>query len=235
VLASCGAQRAQPGLITVFPHASAYQPVAAQLQAVMAQPWSPQLKLTETYSAVVAGPGLASPEVLDDLKSSVRNLWRESTRPVIVDASALAWLGIETFPKDAIRVVTPHPGEAARLLKMTSANIQADRPAALREISRLLKNAWVVLKGHQTLIGRSSGEIFINPSGNSYLGQGGSGDALSGYLAGLLAQPELQKDPALTIRFAVWQHGACADLLSRTKPNWIIEDLLETLGTARPA
>ncbi len=235
VLASRGAQRAQPGLITVFPHESAYQPVAAQLQAVMAQPWSPQLKLAETYSAVVAGPGLASPQVPEDLKQAVRDLWRESNKPVIVDASALSWLGGDSFPNNAIRVVTPHPGEAARLLDTKTADVQADRPAALRAISRKLGNTWVVLKGHQTLIGRSSGDIFINSSGNSFLGQGGSGDALSGYLAGLLAQPELQKDPALTIRFAVWQHGACADVLSRTKRNWIIEELVETLGTARPA
>lgn len=234
VLAARGSQRAQPGLITLSVQEDAYRPVASQLQAVMVQKWPPDLNLAEDFSAVVIGPGLASPDVPKKLKDTVRKLWRGSEKPLVVDASALDWLTANSFPKNALRVITPHPGEAARLLKTTAARVQADRPAALREVSRRFGNTWVVLKGHQTLVGRAEGELFVNSSGNPFLGQGGSGDALSGYLAGLLAQTELQKDPLRTIRFAVWQHGASADMLSRTRPNWIIEDLLEVLGTAGP-
>jgi NAD(P)H-hydrate epimerase len=90
-----------------------------------------------------------------------------------------------------------------------------------------------VLKGHQTLVGRGDGEIFVNPSGNPHLAQGGSGDTLAGYLAGLLAQPALQADAGKTIRYAVWQHGAVADKLSATRANWIVEDLVAELGNAR--
>jgi NAD(P)H-hydrate epimerase len=234
VLASHGAQRAQPGLITLFAQEHAYLPIASQLQAVMVQVWPPKTPLPDHFSAVVVGPGLASPEVPDELKQTARRLWRESSVPVIADASALDWLPAGSCPENAVRVITPHPGEAARLLKTTAAQVQADRPAALRQISRQLGNAWVVLKGHQTLIGRGEGDIFVNSSGNPFLGQGGSGDTLSGYLAGLLAQPALQEDPGRTIRFAVWQHGAAADLLSRTRPNWVVEDLIETLGRATP-
>lgn len=234
VLAARGAQRAQPGLITLFTQEQTYYPVASQLQAVMVHKWSPGLNLTEDFSAVAVGPGLASPEVPDELKSVVHQLWRESKKPVLVDASALAWLTTDAFPKNALRVITPHPGEAARLLKTTAAHVQADRPAALREVSRRLGNTWVVLKGNETLVGRGDGDISVNSSGNPFLGQGGSGDALSGYLGGLLAQPELQKDPSKTIRFGVWQHGASADILSRTRSNWTVEDLLDVLGTAKP-
>jgi NAD(P)H-hydrate epimerase len=234
VLAARGAQRAQPGLITLFTQEDAYSPVASQLQSVMVQKWSRGLKLMEDFSAVVVGPGLASPKLPKELKNVVRRLWRQSEKPVVIDASALAWLEPKAFPENALRVITPHPGEAARLLKSTSAQVQADRPAALREISRRFGNTWVVLKGHQTLVGQGKDNMFVNLSGNPFLGQGGSGDTLSGYLAGLLAQPELQKDPQKTIRFAVWQHGASADMLSRARPNWIIEDLLDVLGTARP-
>lgn len=230
VLAARGAQRAQPGLITLFTHESAYIPAAAQLQAVMVQAWTPELNLAEDFSALVAGPGLASREVPEAMKDSVRRLWRDSPGPLVVDASALDWLARGPFPKNAIRVITPHPGEAARLLKTTSERVQADRPGALRQISQRLGGAWVVLKGHETLVGRSEGDIFVNSSGNPFLAQGGSGDTLSGYLGGLLAQKALQADPGHTIRFAVWQHGACADLLSRTKRNWVVEDLIETLG-----
>jgi NAD(P)H-hydrate epimerase len=233
VLASRGAQRAQPGLITTFAQQGAYVPIASQLQAVMVHIWPPKKNLPADFSAVVAGPGLASPDVPEELKEEIRRLWRESETPVIVDASALDWLPEGSVAKNAIRVITPHPGEAARLLKSTSKEVQADRPAALRELSRRFGNAWVILKGHQTLIGRSEGEIFVNSSGNPFLAQGGSGDTLSGYLAGLLAQHALQEDAGRTIRFAVWQHGAAADLLSQTQPNWVVEDLIETLGNAR--
>jgi ADP-dependent NAD(P)H-hydrate dehydratase / NAD(P)H-hydrate epimerase len=234
VLAARAVQRAQPGLITLFTHEPAYFPIAAQLQSVMVQAWTPDLKLPGDFSAVLIGPGLASPDVPEELKRSVRRLWRDSLVPLIVDASALDWVVQDPFPKNAVRVLTPHPGEAGRLLKSTAARVQANRTESLRELSRRFGNTWVVLKGHQSLIGRSEGEIFVNSSGNPFLGQGGSGDALSGYLAGLLAQPALQADAARTIRFAVWQHGAAADLLSRTQPNWIVENLVETLGLAKP-
>jgi hydroxyethylthiazole kinase-like uncharacterized protein yjeF len=173
---------------------------------------------------------LAAPDLPDQAKMLTRLLWRDSQQPVIVDASALDWLPLDPVPRNAIRVITPHPGEAARLLRSTAQQVQADRVRALRDVSRRFGDTWVVLKGHQTLIGRSTGEIFVNSSGNPHLAQGGSGDVLAGYLAGLLAQPALQADPLKTIRYAVWQHGASADHLSQTRPNWIVEDLVEELG-----
>jgi NAD(P)H-hydrate epimerase len=104
----------------------------------------------------------------------------------------------------------------------------------LREISRRFGNCWVVLKGHQTLVGRNDGAgIFVNPSGNPHLAQGGSGDVLAGYLAGLLAQRPLQADISKLIRFAVWQHGAAADQLQAARTNWVVEDLVAELGNAR--
>lgn len=230
VLASRGAQRAQPGLITLFTNEGVYVPVASQLQAVMVHKWSSTVEFPAKFSAILIGPGLASPEVPEALKQTAKHLWLESSVPIMADASALDWLPHGSFSKNAVRVVTPHPGEAARILKTPTAQVQSDRPAALREISRTLGDAWVVLKGNQTLIGRSSGEIFINSSGNPFLGQGGSGDTLSGYLAGLLAQPALQENASLAIRYTVWQHGAAADLLTRTCPNWVVEDLVKTLG-----
>jgi len=92
----------------------------------------------------------------------------------------------------------------------------------------------VVLKGHQTLIGRSTGDVYVNSSGNPYLAQGGTGDVLAGYLAGLLVQAGLRADVLRTIRYAVWQHGAAADYLEATRRNWVVEDLLEALGQREP-
>jgi NAD(P)H-hydrate epimerase len=229
VLAARGAQRARPGLITLLPHEPAYLPAAAQLQSVMVQPWWPDVALPGEFSALLVGPGLASPDVPKELQGATARAWEMLTFPMIVDASALDWLPRGATPKNAVRVITPHPGEAARLLNKTTAQVQANRPQAVRELSRCFGNCWVVLKGHQTLVGRNAGEIFVNSSGNPFLAQGGSGDVLGGFLTGLLAQPALQADPLTTIRYAVWQHGATADLLQITHPNWVVEDLVGAL------
>ena len=114
-----------------------------------------------------------------------------------------------------------------------STDVQADRLKSLRSLSKRYGNCWVVLKGHQTLIGRSSGDVFVNSSGNPFLAQGGSGDTLSGYLGGLLAQPELQSHLPETITYAVWQHGAAADRLQNSGRRWVVEDLVQCLGEAR--
>ena len=233
VLAARAAQRAQPGLITLFTQEITYRPVAEQLQAVMVNIWKPELKLPESVSAILIGPGLAAPEIAEEMKTFTRQLWRDSKLPVIVDASALDWLmPPQAPPKTTIRVITPHPGEAARLLNTTSKEVQSNRPQALREISKRLGNCWVVLKGNQTLIGRSTGEIFANSSGNPHLAQGGSGDVLAGFIGGLLAQPALQADVGKTISYAVWEHGNAADALQATRTNWVVEDLIPELGKA---
>ena len=234
VLAARAAQRAQPGLVTLFTQENVYHPVAAQLQSVMVKLWTPEIKLLEDASGVLIGPGLAALDVTDQMKGIIRRFWRDWHLPLVVDASALDWLVAQhTMTRNAIRVVTPHPGEAARMLNTTVPQVQVDRPRALREISRRFGDCWVVLKGHQTLIGRSEGEIFVNSSGNPHLAQGGSGDALAGYIAGLLAQPALQVDVEKTIRYAVWQHGAVADELQANRVNWVVEDLVNELGNAR--
>lgn len=230
VLAARGALRAQPGLVTVLTSENVYAPVASQLSSAMVQPWKPGTRLPNSCTAVVFGPGLANPDLPDGLRQQLVRLWRESRAPVLADASALDWLPSGSTPRGSVRVLTPHPGEAARLLRKTSDEIQADRIGALRKLSGRWGNSHVVLKGHQTLVGRRTGGVFCNSSGNPSLAQGGSGDVLAGYLGGLLAQPSLSRDPAMTIRFGVWQHGIAADWLSRERSNWTIDDLLTVLG-----
>ena len=230
VLTSRAAQRAQPGLVTLFTDPKIHGPVASQLQAVMVNVWKSKLKFPDSASAVLIGPGLAAPGVAGKLKAFMQRLWRDADLPMVVDASALDWLPPGAFREGALRVITPHPGEAARLLRTTAQQVQANRVAALRDISRRFGNCWVVLKGHQTLVGRSRGEVFVNPSGNPQLAQGGSGDVLAGFIAGLLAQPELQADAGKTIRYAVWQHGATADALQARQSNWVVEDLVAAIG-----
>jgi ADP-dependent NAD(P)H-hydrate dehydratase / NAD(P)H-hydrate epimerase len=232
VLAARGAQRAQPGLITLYTLDTVYPVVASQLQAVMVSPCPPPAQWPASATAILFGPGLAAAGMPDQIKSLVRDSWSHSSLPVVVDASALDWLPAGGVPEGALRVITPHPGEAARLLGTTPPQIQSSRLQALRLLSERFGHAWVVLKGHQTLAGRSTGPVYVNSSGNPHLAQGGSGDVLSGFLAGWLAQPALQVDPLKAIRCAVWQHGAAADRLQTIRPNWVVEELVEQLGTA---
>lgn len=233
VLIARGAQRAMPGLITLLTAEQVYQPVAAQLQSVMVRPWSEAMALPDSYTTLVIGPGLAAPDVPAFVKEFTARVWRESRAPVVVDANALEWLPAGACPAGTVRVITPHPGEAGRLLKKSSVEVQNDRPHVLRELSHRWGGAFVVLKGHQTLVGRLNEDLCVNCSGNPQLAQGGSGDLLAGFLGGLLAQPPLQAEPLRAIRYGVWQHGAAADELQRKAVNWTIEDLATTLGSAR--
>ncbi|HEX3719598.1 MAG TPA: NAD(P)H-hydrate dehydratase [Verrucomicrobiae bacterium] len=230
VVSAWGALRARPGLVTVYPQKNAYVPVAAQLQSAMVHAWQVGKTPAKNCSTMLFGPGMAADDVPSSLKKEMRTAWRRSPLAMVVDASALDWLQAGATPAKAIRVITPHPGEAGRLLGSNAKEVQADRVGALQEISKKFGGCCVVLKGHQTLVGHSTGKIFVNSSGNPWLAQGGSGDLLSGYVAGLLAQPDWRRDALLTARFAVWQHGATADRLWRTSANWTIGELARRLG-----
>ncbi|HSA03251.1 MAG TPA: NAD(P)H-hydrate dehydratase, partial [Candidatus Paceibacterota bacterium] len=229
VLAARGALRAQPGLVTVYPMENVYQPVASQLQAAMVHPWHPHQILPDSVTTVLIGPGLADPKTAERLAQEAARLWQDSSWHVIVDASALDWLPCGSVPKDVLRCITPHPGEAARMLKIPVRAVQADRVGSLRRLSQLWGNCWVVLKGHHTLIGRSTGPLFVNSSGNPGLAQGGSGDVLAGFIGGLLAQPALTQAPDRALRYAVWRHGDRADSLQSQASRWTLDELLAIL------
>ena len=228
VLAARGAACAGVGLVSVF--TPAYAPVAAQLQSAMVHPWDANVIHTlSACTAVVIGPGLLGLDVPESLRRVAINLWRESKNPIVVDASALEWVPSEPIPENAVRVVTPHPGEAARMLETTAGQIQADRVQSLRRFSAQYSGAVTVLKGRHTLIGAFEGPVIINGSGNPHLAQGGSGDVLSGYLGGWLARKDLEGGLVNTIALAVWRHGAAADHLSAFGFERDVDSLLSAL------
>lgn len=232
VLAARGALRAMPGLVSVFTTERAYPLVAAQLAQAMVHPWVKDAPLPQSCSAILLGPGLAGVDLPKALVKETIRLWRESPLPVIADASALGWLPPGPAHAGALRVVTPHPGEAAAMLGIAKVGVLADRAAAVREIARVWGDCWVVLKGRQTLVGHGRGDLFLNSSGNPQLGQGGSGDVLAGYLGGWLAQPLLREDAELALRHAVWEHGHAADALAARQRAWEMADLVQQLGTS---
>ena len=157
--------------------------------------------------AVVVGPGLGASRAT---RALVRLVLRHSAGPVVLDADALNGLAPLRAPISAKVpvVITPHPGEAARLLGTTAAAVQADRPAALRELCAK-SGAVVVLKGAGTLVGDGT-SCFTNRTGNPGLATGGSGDVLAGLLGALLAEGMA---PFAAACLAVHVHGKAGDLL----------------------
>lgn len=193
-------------------------------------------RFADTSAVLLAGPGLgeSAGRVLNAL-GGIGAPWRGA----VLDADALnaiaaGELGTTPFlPPDT--VLTPHPGEMARLLGTTVAAVQADRPGAAVRCARRF-NCVAVLKGTGTIVAAPDGKMIQNPTGNPGLARGGSGDVLAGMLAALLAQGLPAFDAALC---AVWLHGAAADACAaRTSqmtmlPHDILFDLGEILGDAR--
>jgi NAD(P)H-hydrate epimerase len=143
----------------------------------------------------------------------VRALVAAATVPVVLDADGLnAFAGegprLIAGRRDARLILTPHPGEAARLTGQTPEAIQADRVGAARAIA-VATNAWCVLKGYRTVVAAPDGQAFLNPTGNPGLATAGSGDVLTGLIAGLVAQGLEPLDAAI---LGVFLHGLAADL-----------------------
>jgi hydroxyethylthiazole kinase-like uncharacterized protein yjeF len=136
-------------------------------------------------------------------------------QPLVVDADALNAIAADATFSDAIArrraptLATPHPAEAARLLKCATADVQADRVGAATQLASTLR-AHVVLKGAGSIVARPDGTFDINGTGNPALSTAGTGDVLAGLLGALLAQGI---DAGLALRIGVCLHGAAADAL----------------------
>ena len=165
-------------------------------------------------ATLVVGTGLGISPTAHDLL--VKTLMAPGH--LLLDADALNLIAVEPALQQLVAqrrhsglatVMTPHPLEAARLLGISTSDIQSDRLAAARKLAQHF-NAVVVLKGAGSIIARPDGSAVINPTGNPALATGGSGDVLSGICGALLAQGWPDWHAALG---AVWLHGSAADLL----------------------
>jgi NAD(P)H-hydrate epimerase len=200
--------------------------VAAQLSEAMTEPLPETAarsisakaveriaELLSRVDAVALGPGIGlDPET----QAAVRALVRDVERPMVVDADALTALaGSAGLCRDAAapRLLTPHPGEAARLLGSSIADIQADRIGSARRLAAE-SGAVVALKGARTVVAGPDGEVVLNPTGNPGMATGGTGDVLTGVAGGLLAQGVA---PVGALRAAVYLHGLAGDLAAATR------------------
>ncbi|MDQ6799340.1 MAG: NAD(P)H-hydrate dehydratase [Acidobacteriota bacterium] len=208
VMCARGAIRTGAGLVTVMTDSETARLIHAA--SIESMTFSGSLEeFLQKKSAVLIGPGLPDTE---RAYAWVRATVTSIDLPLVIDASALnafAGRAKEINPHRRPRILTPHPGEMARLLGIETKDVVAARIDIARQAARDC-NCVVVLKGHQTLIADPEGHVNVNPTGNPGMASGGMGDVLGGIIAAFIAR---DVDPFDAACAAVYIHGFAGDLL----------------------
>ncbi len=243
-MAGMAALRAGAGLATVATAKSVLPTVAGFHPELMTEPLAETDEgaisaragerldaLVEGKSVFAIGPGISR---FPETSELVRALVSKSGVPVVLDADGLnAFEGRtdQLSGKGRVLVITPHPGEMARLVGCTIADVQKDRLGVARRFARA-HDLIVVLKGHRTLVVQPSGEAWVNTTGNPGMSTGGTGDILTGMVAGMIAQNP--KDSRLAVCAAVHLHGLAGDVMRESvgEHSMVATDLLRGLPEA---
>jgi len=225
-----GAIRTGAGLVTVMTDAETAKLVHSASIESMTYLGGDVNEFVQKKSAVLIGPGLPD---TDRAYNWIRATVASIELPMVIDASALnAFAGRagELNPQGRPRVITPHPGEIARLLEIETRDVNAKRVDIARQAARDSK-CIVVLKGHQTLVADPEGHVNVNPTGNPGMASGGMGDVLGGMIAAFLAR---DVDPFDAACAAVYIHGFAGDLLKEEMGDTGLAaiDLAERIPTA---
>lgn len=228
VMAGTAALRAGAGLVTTAVPEPCMQIVGAHTPEMMTQAllatdegtvslrsldYSRFADLLEGKAILAMGPGLGTHHATQEF---IRTVVQKFDVPTVLDADGLnAFAGNNDALKNhATRhlVITPHPGEMARLINSSAGEVQKHRLEVAQQAASDFK-AIVVLKGNQTVVASPDGKSWINSTGNPGMAKGGTGDVLTGVLAGVLAQ-HLTEDHARSVCLAVYLHGLAGDLAS---------------------
>ena len=185
------------------------------------------LRLCENKRAVVIGPGIGT---VKDTQALILKLVKALKVPLILDADALTALATQAKSLPTANrslVLTPHPGEMARLLQSTPKDVQEDRIGISRNFAQT-RHLYLVLKGHRTLVATPQGEIFINPTGNPGMASGGTGDVLTGMIGGLMCQG---LDILPSLQASVFLHGLAGDKAASEKgeKSLVATDIIQCL------
>ncbi len=248
ILAARGALRSGAGLVTVATPQVVLPIVAAGMPEMMTVPLADTEagtaslrnldygKLSETLrgkSVLAIGPGLS---MVSETQQFIRTVVGQTELPVILDADGLnAYAGMADTLNDRrapAMVMTPHPGEMARLLGITAKEVQARRlDVALEAAGRW--RAHVILKGFHTILATPTGQAYINTTGNPGMATGGTGDALTGILAGLTAQFGVE-DWTRVLSLGVYLHGLAGDIAASRvgEAPLIASDLIDAIPEA---
>lgn len=188
-------------------------------------------ELAKGKRVLAIGPGISRHPQTSEL---VRALVAKLRAPMVVDADGLnAFEGHtdELNGKDRTLVITPHPGEMARLAGLSIADVQKDRLGVARKFARE-RELIVALKGHRTLVVRADGDVWVNMTGNPGMATGGTGDILTGMVAGMIAQHP--KGAFGAVLAAVHLHGLAGDVMCEREGehSLVATDLLRGLPEA---
>lgn len=245
-LCANAALRAGAGLVTAAYPAPAYPAISSHLTEAMSLPlpatedglfseaaWPVLQPFLDRATVLVAGPGIGQGE---ELRKLLKHMLSTFERPVLLDADALNNLAGDLSllkARKAPTVLTPHPGEMARLTGLPVSKIVADRRAVAKEFADEY-GVTVLLKGADTVVASFDREnLFVNMTGNQSLAKGGSGDTLSGILAAFLAQGMA---PAEASSAAAFFHGKAAEFCTRDRAarSVLATDLIEALPFVLP-
>jgi len=225
-LCAMGALRAGAGLVTLGIPKSLHGPMVEKLTEAMLKPLPDTnegslslqglpdiVSAIERRDAVAIGPGLSQHPQTKEL---VRQLLPKIRKPLVLDADGLNALAEEAHLLKKLTlpiILTPHPGEMARLIKLSSQDVQQDRERIAREFAKQYR-VIVVLKGHETVVASFDGTVYVNETGNPGMASGGCGDVLTGMIVGLLGQRLGLFDAA---RLGVYLHGLAGDLAAKDR------------------
>jgi NAD(P)H-hydrate epimerase len=236
-MSGIAALRSGAGLVTVASAQSAIAEISAHAPELMTEP------LRETESGLIAlnaglpehakgmtvvaiGPGLGRAPHIAPMVNALAEAFEG---PLILDADAL--LGNVDGAPGRVRILTPHPGEMSRLTGLSTAEVQANRLNVARHYASK-HSVMLVLKGQRTLIAFPDGRVVVNPTGTPAMGTGGTGDILTGMIAGLVAQ--FPETPDQAVAAAVYLHGFAGQLAARAlgEKSMIATDILQYLPCA---
>ncbi len=221
-LCSTAAARSRAGLVTVYVDSELYADSIARFKSVMVRPWGGEEPELSRYSALLVGPGWG----LNEQRQETLKLLLKSKIPGVLDADGISLLARlksdDTWRLENSWVLTPHPGELARLLGTDTGTLLDDPlPLVVKESADL--EAVIVLKGHCTYVVSPDGSYGVLDGMNPALATGGSGDVLAGMIAGLLASGFGSEQAA---RLAVLLHSEIGKKLYRRTGTFLAEDMI---------
>jgi len=242
-MTSLSALRVGAGLVTLATPKSLNEIFESKLTEVMTLPLPETDDLTISDKAeeiiyqilpkmavIAIGPGLS---IHPETTRVVRHLVKRSEIPMVIDADGInALIGHLDILKEAKAplILTPHPGEMARLLGITPKDIQKDRIGIAQRFAKE-NRVFLVLKGARTIISDPHGDIFINPTGNPGMATAGTGDVLTGMISGLIAQG---MEPLTAAKTGVYLHGLTGDISAEEfgEMGMIAGDMIERIPKA---
>jgi hydroxyethylthiazole kinase-like uncharacterized protein yjeF len=241
-MAGTAALRAGAGLVTIGTPRSVYPILAVQVTCCTTRPlpetpvatlsdrgFSAILQFAESFDVIALGPGLGRHPSTTQL---VRQLVMQLPKPMVVDADGLNALAEDVAVlrrAPAPRILTPHPGEMARLAGLSADKVQQSRKEVARRFARE-NRVVLVLKGHQSIV-TDGRRVFVNPTGNPGMATGGTGDVLAGTIAALIGQ---QLGPYEAAVLGTYVHGIAGDLAAKQfgEVGLIATDVLDFLPQA---